>query len=582
MPSQRRKPLSVDLAASDPELSIAFRTLATRQSVARILEIPDRTLRFILYVKQERADYTELKIPKKNGKERRLCVPPKNLMILQWKLLRILSLAYSPKPCVCGFTKGKSIVANAVPHVRARLLLNFDLEDFFPSIHVGRVEGMLKAQPYSLGVGAARTIAQIVCHHDGHLPQGAPTSPIVANMVCGPFDTAMTQLAREHRLVYTRYADDITLSTTRGRFPEEIASEDAKCVSIGTQVAEIVRKHKFLIRDGKTRLRPNHRRQRVTGLTVNEFVNAPRNFIRELRALLHWVRVHGLAQAASRYAICSEVPLPSQPKTWISNVIRGKIGYLAMIRGEDDHIVRQMTMSAISSGITLKLPRPVSEVEPQPIRGLKNAFVDWRRWIRAYGRSVFRLRCRSDVTGKDAYGTAFVLCNNRVVTAGHNVVEQLSGGCESTRRLFITEDDIELEIDSQTIRYESTPGKNDLAVGLLGHNRPNGGQYLRTQFRIPQIGEQVAAIGFPYIPNRNPSLVLHTGIVESSPASPRGARFITGSFSSGPGLSGAPLVDANGCCVGIMVENTFEEIPKAPFRPYGQAIAIGHLNDLSL
>ena len=105
--------------------------------------------------------------------------------------------------------------------------------------------------------------------------------------------------------------------------------------------------------------------------------------------------------------------------------------------------------------------------------------------------------------------------------------------------------------------------------------------YVSTQERLPMVGEEIIALGFPDVPFREVSLVMHVGHIESVMLGYRGAQYLTVSFTSGPALSGAPLVDANGNCVGVMVENTFLK-PKgdAPHRPYGQAIAIGHWRDI--
>src|SRR5207237_8311575 len=100
--------------------------------------------------------------------------------------------------------------------------LNMDLADFFPSINFGRVRGMLMAPPYGVGAPAATVLAQLCCSENG-LPQGAPSSPMLANMVCGRLDGELTALARKFHATYTRYGDDITISLRRYDFPEEIA-----------------------------------------------------------------------------------------------------------------------------------------------------------------------------------------------------------------------------------------------------------------------------------------------------------------------------------------------------------------------
>ena len=84
-------------------------------------------------------------------------------------------------------------------------------------------------------------IAQLVCYK-GKLPQGAPTSPIISNMICSPLDTQLTQLAKRYKLVYTRYADDITFSTHRNKFPIEIVDIVENKIELGSSLKEILKK----------------------------------------------------------------------------------------------------------------------------------------------------------------------------------------------------------------------------------------------------------------------------------------------------------------------------------------------------
>src|SRR5205814_3311637 len=116
------------------------------------------------------------------------------------------------------FIPARSILTNAKPHLRQKFVLNVDLKDFFPTINFGRVRGVLIAKPYCLLPHIATYIARICCR-DNALPQGAPTSPIISNMICSRLDRQLLRLARQYRCVYTRYADDLTFSTSMPRFP---------------------------------------------------------------------------------------------------------------------------------------------------------------------------------------------------------------------------------------------------------------------------------------------------------------------------------------------------------------------------
>ena len=122
-----------------------------------------------------------------------------------------------------GFERERSIVTNANLHKRRRYVLNLDLEDFFPSINFGRVRGFfLKDKHFSLEAKVATIVAQIACHENA-LPQGSPCSPVVSNLIGHLLDSRLARFAKIYKCTYSRYADDITFSTSRKDFPPELA-----------------------------------------------------------------------------------------------------------------------------------------------------------------------------------------------------------------------------------------------------------------------------------------------------------------------------------------------------------------------
>lgn len=181
-----------------------FLKLETREDVAAILGISERSLRYFLYKKRPENMYHTFKIPKKDGTTREISAPDKALKEIQRKLANVLSAVYEPKVCAYGFIDEKNNVGNAEQHTKKRLVFNIDLKDFFSQIHFGRVRGLLMNAPYSLPDEAATTIAQIACFN-GRLPQGAPSSPVITNMICIPLDNALMRLAKSTGCVYTRY-----------------------------------------------------------------------------------------------------------------------------------------------------------------------------------------------------------------------------------------------------------------------------------------------------------------------------------------------------------------------------------------
>lgn len=272
-----------------------FFNMKSREDVADILGIKEKSLRYFLYSIKPDNMYVEFSISKKNGGERVICAPNDKLKAIQRKLAVILNMVYKTKPAAHGFVLDKNVATNAKGHVKKKYVFNIDLENFFDQIHFGRVRGMLMKPPYNLGEEAALVISQIACYK-GKLPQGAPTSPILTNMVCAPLDTQLTKLAKKYNLQYSRYADDITFSTYKADFPVEIAYVDFNGVHVGTVLEELIKKNNFLINYNKVRISDYRQRQIVTGLVVNQFVNLRRDYIKEIRALLYSCKVKGLLE----------------------------------------------------------------------------------------------------------------------------------------------------------------------------------------------------------------------------------------------------------------------------------------------
>lgn len=244
----------------------------------------------------------------------------------------------TPKTCAHGFARGRNIASNAEEHVHHRIVLNIDLSDFFPTINFGRVRGVFMAQPFGASPKVATLLAQICCH-EGSLPQGAPTSPVVSNMICFRMDAQLMRLAKEHGCFYTRYADDISFSKRKGEFPAELATvgDNGKAV-VGKSLRDIIEHNGFRVHPLKVHLHHNTTRQMVTGLTVNNRVNVPRAFIRNIRAMIHDWRVNGYEAAETRHHANYYSHPHRSVKPPLRKIIEGKLSFLKMISGVDDPV----------------------------------------------------------------------------------------------------------------------------------------------------------------------------------------------------------------------------------------------------
>lgn len=326
------------------EVKELFFKLQTRQDVARILGIKESSLRYFLFKRRPENMYHTFSIQKRNGSNRQISAPQKELKAIQRKLAYVLSCVYEPKICAYGFIPGKSIVGNASQHTKRKLVLNIDLKDFFNQIHFGRVRGMLMKPPYSIGEEAATTIAQLACLN-GRLPQGAPSSPVITNMICVPLDNALMRLAKNTGCVYTRYADDITFSTYKKALDTDLVFFEGKDIQIGAKLEKVFEKHNFCVNPEKITICEQSKHQEVTGLTVNTFPNLRRNYIRNFRAILHHCSTQGLYDTAKEYIakgfcknpkILAAVNDPEKRETieiWFECVLKGKINYIKQIKG---------------------------------------------------------------------------------------------------------------------------------------------------------------------------------------------------------------------------------------------------------
>ncbi|NTV45472.1 MAG: RNA-directed DNA polymerase, partial [Chlorobiales bacterium] len=354
-------PLPPRNAASLTELSI----LQTKREVASLLGIKYKYLIYYIHKYPHDKRYTSFQIPKKSGGVREILSPIGPLKFIQRRLSEVLLKDYKVKPSVYGFVKEKSILKNAQRHVGKRYVFNADLKDFFPSINSGRVRGMFMSPPYSLNKEVATFLTQICCHNNA-LPAGAPTSPIISNIICRSLDNQLQELAKENRCTYTRYVDDITFSTTLRSFPQSIAHiNEAGQIEAGSRLNQIVSANGFQFNSKKVRLQAKNKRQEVTGLTVNEKPNITRKFSNQIRAIIHAIEKYGLEAAEKEFLAKHQKKHrnPKLPTASLLRVLKGKIDFLGMVRGKCDPLYLKFLrqLKAIAPQMVKDLPEPRKE-----------------------------------------------------------------------------------------------------------------------------------------------------------------------------------------------------------------------------
>ncbi len=268
-------------------------------AVAKLVGLtPDELVPLMRPGVESGSGYVEFEIPKAKGGTRRIAAPRKTLRKVQRTLLDQI-LAKIPMHDAChGFVAGRSTVSNASPHQGAAIVVKLDLKDFFPTVHYRRVRGLFQWLGYNADV--ANTLAGLTTYRPkledgtvlwpGVLPQGAPTSPALANLACRRMDRRLGKLAEKYGAIYTRYADDLTFSfktappVKLGRFLWWV---DAICQQEG-----------FHERPDKRRILRNKHQQRITGIVVNAGVHVPRADRKRFRAILHNCAKHGVASQA--------------------------------------------------------------------------------------------------------------------------------------------------------------------------------------------------------------------------------------------------------------------------------------------
>jgi hypothetical protein len=439
--------------------------------------------------------------------------------------------------------------------VGKRWVLNIDLEDFFPSIHFGRVRGALEAKPFRLGPEAAKVIAQI-CTHRGVLPQGAPSSPILANIVSGKLDGDLVALARRYDVWYTRYCDDLTFSSRDQAFPPELAVSTTSAlgagVEIGAALKAVIEGNKFKINSEKTRLQHRTEHQEVTGITVNSFPNVPRIYIRSVRGMLYAWRRHGLTPAAmvfmSDYATKGYAGMSHEEA--FRRVLRGRVEYVGFVRGRTDPIYCKLRASLHALDPALIAAAPTPTHYPLPAFGPRGGL--WTRLFAARRESIFHLEIATATLNS---GTAFAIAPNRLATAAHNLVGAVTCHIGSRTEPLPT-------------AYVHARGRE--AIDAVIASCPHGATPIPTDRRLPDPGEPIAIIGFASVPLRQPDLGLYVGTVESIRVNyQRTTTYIHVSVPSAGGLSGAPAFDSRGRLVGLVIESVFEQVDsRVPGREY--------------
>ena len=270
------------------------------QQLAERLGLTVSQLRWLAYHRDvaEVVHYSRFTIPKRDGSERAIWAPMPYLKAAQhWILFNVVDrlLVHG---AAHGFLAGRSIFTNATRHTNSKIIVKMDIKDFFPTVTLPRVRGIFRRAGYREQIA---TLLAMICtesprevvEHNGKtvyvslgprcLPQGAPTSPGLTNVICMSMDRRLTALAKKYGWRYTRYADDLTFSLPQG------SKNDDRISTIIGWTKRIVSDEGFRVHPEKTRVARSGGRQKVTGMVVNKKgkPRVPRQIRRRIRAAIH-------------------------------------------------------------------------------------------------------------------------------------------------------------------------------------------------------------------------------------------------------------------------------------------------------
>jgi RNA-directed DNA polymerase len=326
---------------------------------------------------------------------------------------------------------------------------------------------MLKSKPYDLAPNIAAAIAKAATLQN-KLPLGAPTSPVLSNLICAKLDTDLSRLAREHNCTYSRYVDDITFSTHRNSFAlgRRDTEGGTSGVILARSLVEAIENNGFRVNSAKTRIYTKTDRQEVTGLIVNERVNIKRTYIRNTRAMLHSWKKFGLASAELEFKQRFE------GKSSFQHMLQGRVSFIGQIRGRSDSIFKKLSFEynklAVESGIKSRISTKLtpSEICTQSVWVLEGDGSN-------QGTAVF------------VYGVGLVTCNHCLSTNNYIYHRDYPGQRFSVEVIHRDKDRdlaiLKAEVPIAGVSIRSTNLNSHESIYLAGYPNHSPGRGLRKE-----------------------------------------------------------------------------------------------------
>jgi RNA-directed DNA polymerase len=337
-------------------------------ALAQAMKITLGRLRFLAFNRKIStvSHYKRFYLAKKSGGKRLISAPMPILKNAQYWILEHILYKISPSDSAHGFVPTRSIVTNAQHHVGQDVVINIDLKDFFPTLDYKRVKGLFQSFGYSQQIA---TILALICTEpeveqiaiDGkiyfaatterRLPQGAPSSPAITNLICYGLDNRFVGIAQKFGFQYSRYADDLTFSA-KGNGKKIVGQ-------LLWSVKQVIEDEGFTIHPDKLSVMRKGSQQKVTGIVVNDKMGIDRNEIRKFRALIHQIGQTGIAGKTFRKGVDLE------------NSMRGYAEFISMVKPEQGKQLKVqldqifgVKMKAIKKEIVAPMIREIVEENP--------------------------------------------------------------------------------------------------------------------------------------------------------------------------------------------------------------------------
>ena len=289
-------------------LNLVDRNLSDKEKIRRLYILSNNIEHY----------YKKYEIPKRNGGKRVIYEPNYDLKRIQKNILGNVLSGFKVSKYAMAYVRRKSVKDNVLPHVNKKVILKLDIKDFFNSISFMDIYNKVFLEEYF--PKQVRTVLTYLCTYNEFLPQGAPTSAYISNLIMRDFDEEIGSFCENNNISYIRYSDDMTFS---GDF-------DVKKVIY--KVKDELKKMGMQLNYDKVHVIYGNMSQQVTGITVNEKPQVLKTKRRKIRQEVYYIKKYGLKSHLKRLNVKDEF-------SYLRSLL-GKINFVLMINGNDSEFIK--------------------------------------------------------------------------------------------------------------------------------------------------------------------------------------------------------------------------------------------------